>query len=331
MMRLAEPSWLLLAGASLLLLAVWVLRRRWQRYPFPVVDPRRGGVSLLWLGAASGALAAIALVPLAVSLARPQEVLSHRLERSEGIDIIVALDISGSMAALDFRPTDRLEIAKEVIDEFISGRPDDRIGVVVFAGAAVTVCPLTLDHEVARHLLERVGHQTLPDGTAIGVGLGTAVTRLRGSEASSKVVVLITDGSNNAGQIDPATAAELAASEEITVHTVLVGRGGEVPIPVIERDPLTGRQRRTIRRMEVEVNPELLAEIARATGGASFRARDAEALAEVFEQIDAMERTQFTSERLVRHRERFEPWAIAALLLTLTGVAAEAFLGRTPW
>jgi Ca-activated chloride channel homolog len=172
---------------------------------------------------------------------------------------------------------------------------------------------------------------TLPDGTAIGLGLGTSINRLRGSTASSKVVVLVTDGANNAGQLDPQTAAELAAAEDITVHTVLVGRGGKVPIPVRLRDPRSGREYSQVQNVEVEINPELLAAIARATGGTSFRARDARALGEVFEEIDRMEKTVFTSTKMVRYREKFEPWALAALVLLVAATAFEAAVGRAPW
>ena len=332
MIRLAAPLWLSLGGVGALAAAVWLLRRRWQRYPFPIggrVEVRRS-LGLSWT-ATAGVLAALAFAPLAVSLARPQEVLSRHLEHAEGVDMVITLDISGSMAALDFRPTDRLGVAKETIAGFLDRRPHDRIGLVVFAGAAVTICPLTLDHEVADHLLEQVELRTLPDGTAIGLGLGTAVNRLRASTSDSKVVVLVTDGSNNAGQLDPRTAAELARDEEITVHTVLVGRGGKVPIPVWMRDPRTGREFSQIQNVEVDINPELLAEIARSTGGTSFRARDPGALAEVFEEIDRMEKTVFTSTRLVRYRERFEPWALAALVLLAAGVVVEGVAGRTPW
>ena len=195
----------------------------------------------------------------------------------------------------------------------------------------MTLCPITLDHEVVQHLLDRVELDTLPEGTAIGLGLGTAVNRLRTSEAESKVIVLVTDGSNNAGQLDPMTATQLAVDEGITIHTVLVGRGGLVPIPVRERDPRTGRTRRRVVEVEVEINPELLAEIARQSGGSSFRARDPEALEEVFAEIDALEKTEFTSTKLVRYREKFEPWAVAALALVMAGALLEGALGRTPW
>ena len=331
-MRLAAPPWLALIALALILLALWMVRRRWQRFPFP--DAGRLPRTQSWAISRStlaGVMVAASLVPLAVALARPQEVLSRRLERAEGVDLVIGLDVSGSMAALDFQPSDRLGVAKDVIGSFIAQRVNDRIGLVVFAGAAVTLCPLTLDHDVVQHLLDQVELETLPDGTAIGLGLGTSVNRLRTSAASSKVVVLVTDGSNNTGQLDPLTAADLASDQHIVVHTVLVGRGGTVPIPVLEQDPRTGRSRRRVVEVEVDVNPELLAEISRKTGGSSFRARDPQALQEVFRQIDALEKTEFTSTRLVRYRERFEPWAIAAFLLVIGGVLVEAIAGSTPW
>lgn len=332
MIRLASPWWLLLVAVALVLMVLWLLRRRWQRFPFPDVVSALGRSGRIpERTVIAGLLAVMALAPLAVALARPQEVLSRHLEHAQGVDLVVALDISGSMSALDFEPSDRLGVAKEVISEFLAGRSDDRFALVVFAGAAVTLCPLTLDHNVAQHLLDEVAIGTLPDGTAIGLGLGTAVARLRHSEADSKVVVLVTDGSNNTGQLDPVNAAEMAAELDITVHTVLVGRSGLVPVPVTQRDPRTGQVHRAVRQMEMEINPELLAELARLTGGSSFRARDSKALEEVFTSIDALEKTEFTSTKLVRYRERFEPWAIAALVLLLMGTGLEAVAGRTPW
>lgn len=331
MMQLAEPWFLLVIGGAVVVGLLWAVRRRWQRFPFPETLAGHGSRRRAVATTVAGLLAAAVLAPVAVALARPQEVLSRQLERAEGVDIVIALDVSGSMAALDFQPTDRLGVAKEVITEFLLRRPDDRFGLVVFAGAAVTMCPLTLDHDVAARVLEGVQLDTLPDGTAIGMGLGTAVTRLRTSASESKLVILVTDGSNNAGQLDPLTAADLAAGDGVTVHTVLVGRGGEVPVPVRLRDPRTGRQIREIRRIEIDTNPELLAEISRRTGGSSFQARDPEALSRVFAEIDSMQKTEFSSTRLVRYRERFEPWATAALVLLLVAVAVEGLAGRTPW
>ncbi len=333
MMRVAHPAALSLVLVALALLLIWLLRRRWQRYPFPIAgaSPSQSRLRPGIATAAAGVLAASALIPLALALARPQEVLSRSIEHAEGVDMAVVLDVSGSMAALDFQPTDRLEVAKKTITHFLQKRPHDRIALVVFAGAAVTLCPLTLDHDVAAQLLEGVKIGALPDGTAIGMGLGTAVNRLRHSKASSKVVVLVTDGANNAGQLDPMTAAGLAADEGITVHTILVGKGGKVPMPVHYRDPMTGREMVQIRQVEVETNPELLAEISRKTGGMSFRARDPKVLAEVFRKIDSLEKTEFKSTRLIKYREKFEISALTALLLLLMAIGLEIFLGGTPW
>ncbi len=335
-MRIASPEWLFLVVVAVIFVGVWIMRRRWLRYPFPIVDRAHSGRGRRFVWAAmattaAGVMAAAAIVPLAVGLARPQEVLSRSIETAEGVDLAVVLDVSGSMAALDFKPTDRLGVAKDVIGSFLEGRPHDRISLVVFAGAAVTLCPLTLDHEVAGRMLSDVEMGVLPDGTAIGMGLGTAVSRLRSSEGESKVIILVTDGSNNAGQLDPLTASDLAVEEEIVVHTVLVGRGGEVPLPVRVRDPRTGRVMEQIRQVVVETNPELLAEIARRTGGSSFHARDAKALKGVFSEIDALETTEFTSTRLERYRERFEPWAMVAFLVLLVAAGVESLAGRTPW
>jgi Ca-activated chloride channel family protein len=331
MMRLAAPYWLAIIVPGLAVCILWLMRRRLQRFPVPLGGTIRAGAPALISTTAAGILAASALLPLAVAAARPQEVLSRVQEHAEGVDMIVALDVSGSMAALDFQPSDRLGVAKEVIASFISSRPEDRFGVVVFAGAAVTLCPVTLDHGVVTSMVKEIKLRTLPDGTAIGLGLGTAVNRLRRSEADSKVIVLVTDGANNAGELDPKTAAELAAQQGITVHTVLVGSGGEVPIPVPVRDPRTGREQIQIRRIEVDVNPQLLADIARTTGGTSFNARDPEALAKVFAEIDEMEKTKFESTRLVHYRERFEPWAMGALVFMIGALLIETGFGRSPW
>ena len=329
MMRFAAPFWLGLIAAGVVTVILWWCRRRWQRFPFPFSS--RGGRPTMAFTVLSGFLAAMAFVPLALSLARPQEVLSKRLERAKGVDLVVALDVSGSMAALDFRPTDRLGVAKEVIGSFLDGRIHDRFGLVAFAGAAVTLCPLTLDHDVAHHMLEKLELGVLPDGTAIGLGLGIAVNRLRTSDAESKVVILVTDGSNNTGQIDPMTAADLAVESDVTVHTVLVGKGGDVPMPVTYLDPRTGREIRRIQEVRVETNPQLLAEIARKTGGTSFEARNSGGLEVVFAEIDAMERTEFTSTKLVRYRERFEPFAFLALIFLLVAVIGEGLIGGTSW
>lgn len=330
-MRFADPGWLLLLGLSLVAAVIWWARRYWQRLPFSSHAPEPRRSFRLWVMVLCGLLAASSLVPLALALARPQQVLARNLEQSLGIDIILALDVSQSMAALDFAPSDRLGVAKEVFSEFVMRRPQDRFGIVVFAGAAATLCPLTLDHGTSLSKLAEVSTGRLPEGTALGLGLGTALTRLRKSSAQSKVVVLITDGANNAGQIDPLTAAELAIKSNVVVHTVLVGSDERVPVVFRHRDPVSGRELEQVREMEVETNPALLAEIARLTGGVMFRAQDSAALQMVFDRIDALEKSELTSLSMVRYQERFEPWAWTALVLLLTAVAAETTLGETPW
>jgi len=194
-MRLAAPPWLALIALALILLALWMVRRRWQRFPFPDAGrlPRTRSWAISW-STLAGVMVAASLVPSRWRWPARRRCCSRRLERAEGVDLVIGLDVSGSMAALDFQPSDRLGVAKDVIGSFIAQRVNDRIGLVVFAGAAVTLCPLTLDHDVVQHLLDQVELETLPDGTAIGLGLGTSVNRLRTSAASSKVVVLVTDG-----------------------------------------------------------------------------------------------------------------------------------------
>jgi len=278
-----------------------------------------------------GLLMAASFVPLAVALARPQRVLARNIEQSLGIDIVIVLDVSRSMTARDFAPSDRLGVAKEVVTEFVTQRPQDRFGIVVFAGAAATLFPLTLDHPTALGKLAEVTPGTLGDGTALGLGLGTAVSRLRSSKAQSKVVVLVTDGANNAGQLDPLTAAELARENEIIVHTILVGSDQPVPIVYEQRDPVSGRTLERVREVEVKTNPKLLAEIADRTGGVMFRATDAQALQEVFGRIDELEKSELASVQVVRYQELFEPWAWLALALVCTAVLVEACFGATPW
>ena len=186
------------------------------------------------------ALAALGLVAGALALARPQHGTLREDVTTRGVDIVVALDVSGTMAAEDFQPRNRLEVAKEVVAEFVKRRTSDRVGLVVFAGRSLTKSPPTTDTAVLLRQLDDVRLEMLPDGTAIGSGLATALTRLRRSEAKSKVIVLVTDGDNNAGEIDPATAADMAKAMEVRVYTILVGRGGRVPMPVRAQDPFTG-------------------------------------------------------------------------------------------
>lgn len=256
---------------------------------------------------------------LIVVLARPQSTSSWQDVTTEGIDIVMALDISGSMKAEDFKPN-RLEAAKKVAKTFIQSRPSDRLGLVVFAGESFTQCPLTTDHSVILNLFADVKNGMLEDGTAIGMGLATSVKRLKDSEAISKVVILLTDGDNNSGSIAPVTAAEIAKEFGVRVYTIGVGTRGTAPYPQV--DPF-GRTVYT--DMEVKINEELLTEIADMTGGRYFRATDNASLEDVYKEIDELEKSKIDVTEYRKRKEEFLPFAIAALLL----LAFEVLLKQT--
>jgi Ca-activated chloride channel family protein len=258
-----------------------------------------------------------ALACLIVALARPQLGYGWEESQTEGIDIAIALDISGSMGAEDFQPKDRLTVAKEVVKGFIRKRPADRIGVVVFSGSALTRAPLTTDRAMLELLVDSVELNSLPDGTAIGVALASAAARLKDSDAKSKVILLVTDGVNNAGEIDPISAAAVASGLAIKVYTIGVGTEGRATVPVPVTNPITGE--REVRRvpMNLQVDEALLQQIAERTGGRFYRATDQEALRRVFDDIDRLEKTSLEVKRYVRYREAFMPLAWAALALVL--------------
>jgi Ca-activated chloride channel family protein len=323
--RFQDPLWLwaLLLGP---LVAAAALRR--ERNGGALVLP---GASRL-RGAARGfrtrirhlplALAALALCFGALALARPQHGTLKEDVTTQGVDIVVALDVSGSMAAQDFLPRNRLAVAKEVVAEFVKRRPTDRLGLVVFAGKSLTKAPPTTDNAVVLRQLEDVRLEMLPDGTAIGSGLATSLTRLRRSKAKSKVVVLVTDGANNAGEIDPATAADLAKAMEVRVYTVLVGKGGQVPMPVRVRDPFTGQIVEQTVMTEVQIDEDLLRAIADRTGGEFFRATDSASLRNIFDRIDKLEKSEIKQTAYRRYRELFPPFLLAATLaFAAAGVA----------
>jgi Ca-activated chloride channel family protein len=241
-----------------------------------------------------------------VALARPQSSLSWQNSTTEGIDIIIASDISGSMLAEDFKPN-RLEAGKQIAIDFIKGRPDDRIGLVIFSGESFTQCPLTIDHSVLINLFADVRNGMITDGTAIGMGLATAVNRLRTSQAKSKVIILLTDGSNNAGSIPPITAAEIARQFGVRVYTVGLGTNGFAPYPV--QTP-AGIQ---YQKMPVVIDEGTLSKIASLTGGKYFRATNNETLKNIYEQIDKLEKAKIDVTQYHKKTELFLPWAIIAL------------------
>jgi len=253
-------------------------------------------------------LISIALVVIVI--ARPQAVSSWEETESQGIDIVLALDVSGSMLSQDLKP-DRLQAAKKVAAEFITDRVNDNIGLVIFAGESFTQCPLTTDHKVLLNLLNEINFGMIEDGTAIGLGLATSVNRLKESDSDSRVVILLTDGTNNSGQIAPLTAADLARSYGIRVYTVGVGTKGMAPTPV--NTPYGIR----MQNMPVDIDEKTLTEIAAMTGGQYFRAQDTDGLRQVYDEIDEMEKYLISVQNVTRRQELFLPFALLALGLIL--------------
>lgn len=263
-------------------------------------------------------LRVIAIALVIIVLARPQSVNSSDISKSEGIDIIMALDISGTMMANDFSPT-RLEAAKKVASEFINDRQSDRIGLVIFAGESFTQCPLTTDHRVLLNLLSEVKFGMIEDGTAIGLGLANSVNRLKDSQSKSRVVILLTDGSNNAGQIAPLTAAELAASYGIRVYTIGIGSRGTSVARVMTP---YGMQSMNV---SGDFDERTLTEIASKTGGSYFRATDNTSLSGIYDEIDQMEKSHISVNTVTKRKELYLPFAIIALAL----IGGELILRRT--
>ncbi|HYQ86567.1 MAG TPA: VWA domain-containing protein [Bacteroidota bacterium] len=264
------------------------------------------------------ALRVVGFALLVTALARPQSTNRGENVTTEGIDIVLAQDISGSMLAEDFKPN-RVEAAKRVAADFISGRSNDRVGLVIFAGESFTQCPLTLDHAVVLNLLREVKPGMIEDGTAIGLGLATAVTRLKESKAKSRVIILLTDGVNNRGFIDPLTASGIAQSFGVRVYTVGVGTIGMAPYPV--QTPF-GVQYQSI---PAELDEPLLQKIADQTGGKYFRATDNRTLKEIYGEIDQLEKTKIEVTQFHRHREEFYQAAMFAGFFLLL----EVFLSQT--
>ena len=255
----------------------------------------------------------IAFVLAIIALARPQSSMSGQNIKTEGIDIMMALDISASMLAEDLKPN-RIDAAKKVAEEFIDSRPNDRIGLVVFSGESFTQCPLTTDHAVLKNLFTGIESGMLADGTAIGEGLGTAVNRIRNSKAKSKVIILLTDGVNNVGSIAPETAGEIAKTFGIRVYTIGVGTIGMAPYPF--KTPF-GIQYQNI---EVQIDETILKQIASETDGKYFRATNSSKLKEIYNEIDKLEKTKIDVTEFHNYTEEFYPWAIAAALILLLDI-----------
>lgn len=312
--------WMLLA---LLALPLWWLLRQ-RRRPAAITFSR---AAVLARGPQSGArvtrtlflLRNVVLVGVIVALARPRGTGHAESVSSAGINIVLVIDLSSSMLAEDFQPQNRLEVAKETVKRFISGRTSDRIGVVAFSGEALTQVPLTTDYPVVMQAVDNLQAGQLEDGTAIGNAIATAANRLRNSPGKSRVMILLTDGVNNRGDIDPRTAAQAAAAVGVKIYSIGVGTEGMAPVPV-------GRGLYGLRyeNQPVQIDEALLTQISRSTGGRYFRARDAAALRRIYEQIDALERTPVQTSTYVRYSELFRwPLGIAVFMLMLElGLAA---------
>ena len=317
----ARPLLLLL----LLALPLWWWWRRRARGPSarysdvgplaPVARTRR------WLAGLPVGLRSLALGSWIVAAAGPRLGVSSSEMRSEGISIVLAVDVSSSMLAEDFAPSNRLDVAKQQSIAFIRGRHDDRIGLVSFAAQALTQVPLTVDYPVLEQAVRNLNVGQLEDGTAIGTAIATAANRLRAAPGKSKVIVLLTDGVNNRGQVDPRTAADAAAAFGIKIYTIGVGTEGQARLPIGRG--ADGQIRYEM--MPVEIDENLLRDVAQTTGGRYFRATDSEALARIFEQIDELEKTPVEITQYTQFRESVQPW----LLLGLGALALELVVSAT--
>jgi len=292
----------------------WLWRRRWGGFRFSrgEVAARASRRSSRWLGSLPTALRVLAVLALIVALARPQTGVTAEEVDAEGISIVLVVDVSSSMLALDMQPLDRLDVAKRTVLEFVRNRRYDRIALVAFAGEAITRVPVTIDYNVLERAIENLRVDLLEDGTAIGTALATAANRLRRAPGDSKVVILLTDGENNRGEIDPITAARAAAAYEIKTYTVGVGSEGVAPVPI---GPGPGGTEYA--NMRVRLDEDLLRRIAAITGGQYFRATNARALEEIYQQIDELEKTPVNVRRYVEFSDHFRPFVLAAILLLL--------------
>ncbi len=309
--------WLLLIIIPIIGWRFWQRRKLRASLTVPTVTatakiPKTWRVYLRWL---PDFFRITALAFLVTALAQPQTSFFKNNIEVEGVDIVLALDISSSMKAMDFKPN-RLEACKSVAENFINGRPSDRIGLVLYSGEAFTQCPVTSDHQTLLGLLEQTDFDMIEDGTAVGDGLGTAVNRLKESTAKSKIIILLSDGVNNCGYIDPYSAAEIAKNQNIKVYTIGAGTNGEAPFPS-PRGPVF---------MEMEVDEALLASIAETTGGTYFRANDNKKLKEVYEEIDKMEKTILSDIIFENKEEAFFPFLLIGIIALILDIFSKYFI-----
>ncbi|MBP9987750.1 MAG: VWA domain-containing protein [Bacteroidales bacterium] len=309
------PHLLFLEFLLLPLIALYVFRELKGRIPaMTVSDVRQWSVNpsrlKIWMRHIPFILRMIALALIIVAIARPRSSKNFEKVDTEGIDIVLDMDVSTSMLARDFKP-DRIGAAKDIAIEFLASRPSDRIGIVVFAGESYTQCPVTTDRVSLINMMKEIQTGLIDDGTAIGNGLATAVARLKDSDAKSKVVILLTDGVNNCGEIAPETAADIAQTYGIRVYTIGVGAMGEAPYPVQTPWGIE------VQNVKVEIDENLLKSIADKTGGKYFRATDNTKLMEIYSEINKMEKNRTTVDSFPIYSEQFMPFALLALLALL--------------
>ena len=316
--------WLLAVPALMVLHYIWL--EIGERHPH-----LRVSTSMPWMASGRSIMAYMRHIPfllrifalsmLVVAIARPRSSEDMEKVDTEGIDIILAMDVSTSMLARDLVP-DRISASKDIAIEFISQRPSDRMGIVVFAGESFTQCPLTTDRATLINLMKEVQTDLIEDGTAIGNGLATAIARMKDSDAKSRVVILLTDGVNNRGEITPQMSAEIAKTYGVRVYTIGVGKEGMAPYPVMTPWGVE------IRDVKVEIDEALLAEIAESTGGRYFRATDNTKLAEIYSEINRMEKARTTVDSFPVYKELFSRYALLALLAILLELVFNWFIIR---
>ena len=320
-----ELLWLLLLLPALLIIYIVWRRRQQASLRIPslfFLSEVRGGLRV-YLRHSLFALRLVALGLIIVALARPQSSSSWSEDRVEGIDIMLTMDISTSMLAMDFQPN-RVEAAKEVAMRFIANRPNDNIGLVVFAGESFTACPLTQDHATLINRLREMTPGMIEDQTAIGSGLATAISRLKDSKTKSKVIILLTDGANNTGNISPKMAADLAKTFGISIYTIGVGSGaGEAPYPIQTALGVV------VRNMPVDLDEPTMRQIADVSGGAYFRATDNESLLAIYKKIDQLEKTKLSTRNYHTTYEEFFVFVLAAALLLLLEFVLRSTVLRT--
>jgi Ca-activated chloride channel family protein len=269
-----------------------------------------------------------ALVLIIIAMMRPQSADVQVKRNVEGVDVVVALDVSDSMLIEDMKPENRLESAKETIKEFVEGRISDRIGLVCFSGESYTRMPLTLDYDVLlKSLLEVEVSKIIKLGTAIGVAIANSVARLRNSKAKSRIIILLTDGENNSGTIDPITALDIAKGYGMRIYTIGLGKDGQAMLPIITEDS-RGRKRKTYQPIHSKVNVPLLTRLAEETGGRFYRVKDGFSLKKVFSEIDQLEKSKIETQRFVQYSEMYLPFAVWGFFLYLLGVFLENTLLR---